>query len=257
MGRVESSKNFASIHNDYTFFQEHSTEAEQDLRSHLRYLLPLVKSGKKIRLLDFGCGDGLFSVRLLSRAGFDPHRLILSLVEPDSGYLRQAISRTQAFSIASASAWPSLPPEQQNSFDLVLANHVFYYVNDLEVTLRQILKALSVGGLFLMSMGGRENVLCQIVDRSFASIRKPMPYQLSENLERTLADMGKEFQKHRVNYEVIFPDLEENRLGMLRFMLGEHFSRMDQGEILKLFDPYAAAGHILIQTYHYQFVIRS
>lgn len=254
--RVDSRKEFASIHDDYAFFQEHSTEAEQDLRSHLNYLSPLVKSGKTISLLDFGCGDGLFSGWLLSRAGFEPQRLILSLVEPDAAYLRQAISRTRTFSSAFVSAWPSLTPELQNFFDLVLANHVLYYVSDLEETLEQILKALRGGGLFLISMGGSENVLNQIVDRSFAALKEPVPYYLSENLEMTLAGLGQEFQKHRIDYEVVFPDLEENRLKMLRFLLGEHFARMDQGEILPLFDPYAVAGRILIQTGHYQFIIR-
>lgn len=256
MDHVDSSKEFESIHDDYTFFQEHSTEAEQDLRSHLAYLLPLVKSGQIFRFLDFGCGDGLFTARLLSRSGFESQRLILSLVEPDAAYLRQAISRTQAFSLAPVSAWPSLPPEPQPAFDLVLANHVLYYVNDLEVTLRQILKALSAGGLFLISMGGSDNVLCQIVDRSFVSIEEPVPYHLSEDLEATLAAMGEEFQTRRLNYELTFPDLEENRIKMLRFLLGEHFSRMDRRTLLSLFDPYAARGRILIKTYHYQFVIR-
>lgn len=85
MGRFDSSKSFASIHihDDYAFFQEHSTEAEQDLRSHLAYLLPLVKSGKTVRLLDFGCGDGLFTARCGTEQSL-PTRLsdILPLAKP-------------------------------------------------------------------------------------------------------------------------------------------------------------------------------
>jgi SAM-dependent methyltransferase len=256
MGARDSSKNFGPIHHDYAFFQEHSTEAEQDLKSHLPYLLPLVQSGQPFRLLDFGCGDGLFLSWLLSRAGVDPRCLDLSLVEPDSGYLHQALTRLQAFTTASISGWPRLLPEQQNSFDLVLANHVFYYVNDLEEVLGQILKALTVNGLGLLSMAGRENVLLQITERSFASIKEPLPYHTAEDVETTLVSLGREFQKHRLDYALIFPDLEENRLKMLRFLLGEHVGRMDREEILKLFDAYAREGLISIQTGHCQFVIR-
>jgi SAM-dependent methyltransferase len=256
MDRVDSSKDFSPIRDDYAFFMEHSTEAAADLRGHLPYLAPLATSGKTIRLLDFGCGDGLFSSRLLSEARFDPQRLRLSLVEPDAGYLRQAISRVQPFSATSVSAWPSLPPDRQNSFDLALANHVFYYLRDLEETVRQILGTLTPGGLFLVSMGGRDNILCHINEQAFALIGETQPYHLSEDLEMALSGLGQEFEKHRLDYELIFPDLEENRLKVLRFLLAEHVIRMDRGKLLGLFDLYARNGHIVIQTCHYQFVMR-
>jgi trans-aconitate 2-methyltransferase len=256
MDHMSSSKNFDSIHDAYSFFMEHSTEAEQDLKSHLPYLSPLVQSGKTIRLLDFGCGDGLFSSRLLSRAGVDPHRLTLSLVEPDVGYLHQAATRLQTFSSTPVSAWTSLPSEQSHSFDLIVANHVLYYVNDLDQTLGQILNTLTVGGLFLISMGGSKNVLCHLINLAFASFDEPMPYYLAEDLEIVLGGRGLEFQRHEVNFELIFPDLEENRHKMCRFLLGEHFFRMNREEVLKLFDPYASAGRIVIRTCDCHFIIQ-
>ncbi|OGP73045.1 MAG: hypothetical protein A2Y80_07415, partial [Deltaproteobacteria bacterium RBG_13_58_19] len=204
---MDSSKQFDSIHDDYTFFEEHATEAEQDLHNYRPLLSPLAQSGKLIRLLDFGCGDGRFSVRFLSLSGFIPERLIISLVEPDAGYRQQATTLIQAFTATPVSAWPSLPAGRQDSFDLVLANHVFYYVNDLYETLGQILNSLTGGGLFLLSMAGGDNALLQLTDRCFASINQPMPYHQAEDVEATLAQLGQAFRKHKLHYELIFPDL--------------------------------------------------
>jgi SAM-dependent methyltransferase len=255
MDQITSRKEFDDIHEDYAFFMEHATEAEADLQNHLNYLGPLAKSGRTIRFLDFGCGNGLFLGWLLSRAEISPRRLILSLVEPDSEYLSQALGRTQAFALTNVSGWSSLPPDLPNKFDLILANHVLYYVNDLAETLGQLWEALAMGGLLLISMGGRKNALCDLVDCSFASLREPVPYHVSEDLEAALEGLGQDFQKYRVQYELNFPDLEDNRLKMIRFMVGEHFTRMDRGAILKLFDPYARDGRIVLQTWHYQYVL--
>jgi trans-aconitate methyltransferase len=257
MDNVESSKSFAPIHDDYAFFQEHSTEAEADLSSHLHYILPLVKSGKAIHLLDFGCGDGLFTHQLLARARFDPSRLNLSLVEPDSGYQHQARTRLQVFTSNPISSWPSIPPEQENSFDLILANHVLYYVKNLADILGQLLEAQDSDSCFLISMAGLENVLMQIIYLSFASLLEPMPYYQAEDIEITLVALKQQFQKKRIDYEVNFPDKEENRLKMFRFLLGENFERMDREKIVRLFDPYVVKRRIIIQTYHYQFVIKN
>jgi SAM-dependent methyltransferase len=256
MDDVKTSKNFVSLHDDYAFFQSHSTEAEQDIISHLSFLLPLVKAGRTINLLDFGCGDGYFLSQLLSRVEIDSNRLCLYLVEPDAGYRQQALSRIQSFSKTPVLAWSYLPSDRKDSFDLVLANHVLYYVNDIVEILEQVLESIKMGGLFIVTMGGSENALGKIIEQSFAMIEEPVPYHLAEELELILVGRGYKFQKHQVNYEVIFHDREENRFTMLHFLLGENIGRMDLEKLPKLFDQYALAGKIVIQTFHYQFVIQ-
>ncbi|MEW6387025.1 MAG: methyltransferase domain-containing protein [Thermodesulfobacteriota bacterium] len=255
MSSLDSSKQFDSIHDDYTFFEEHASEAEGDLQGYLPCVSPLAQSGQVVRLLDFGCGDGRFSVRFLSGAGFLPDKLTISLVEPDAGYRQQAATLTQAFTATPVSAWPALPAGREDSFDLVLANHVFYYVNELSETLGQILHSLTAGGLFLMSMAGSDNVLMKLIEASFSSLHQPMPYHRAEDVEATLAQLGQSFKKQEVHYQLIFPDLKENRLKILRFLLGDHFAQMEQRQILKLFDAYTREGRVVIQTFHYQYVI--
>jgi SAM-dependent methyltransferase len=234
----------------------HSTEAEQDLSHYLPFVRPLGAEGKSIRLLDFGCGGGEFSVRFIAAAGFPAEKLTIALVDPDEGYLKQAATRTQVHTTATVSAWPSLPPELKECFDLILANHVFYYVIDLDQTLRRVLNALAVGGLFLISMAGRKHDLVQLGERCFALINRPYPYHRSEDLEQSLARLGQAFQVYQVPVDLVFPDQEENRLKVLRFLLSDHFAQMDRREILKLFDAYSVDGSIVIQTFHNHYVIR-
>ncbi|MBM4285796.1 MAG: methyltransferase domain-containing protein [Deltaproteobacteria bacterium] len=250
-----SSKHFDAIHDEYAFFQQHSTEAEQDLRAHLPYLTSLAQSGPSIRLLDFGCGDGEFLGRLLAATEVPPPRLFLSLVEPDAGYLSQARSRIRVFTTHPVSAWPSLPPETPPRFDLILVNHVFYYVTDLVGTLKRLLEARAPEGRLLVSLAGRDNILSRIIDRSFASIREPAPYHFAEDLEKALASLRQPFRRRLLPYTMDFPDLESNRRMTARFLLGEHLSRMDWPHIMKLFDPYVKNGRVVIDTNHYHFVI--
>jgi len=256
MSGPDSRKRFDAIHDDYTFFEEHASEADQDLNHYLPHVRSLAQSGELVRLLDFGCGAGEFSVRFLSGAGLPPDRLTIALVEPDDVYRRQAVTRTQAFTTASVAAWPSLPTELQDYFHLVLSNHVLYYVIDLDATLKQILNSLTRGGLFLMALAGSQNVLMQFIERCFALLNQPLPYYRAEDVDVSLAKLGVAFQKYEVPYKLIFPDKEENRLKIMRFLLGNHFAQMDQRQILKLFDAHTAAGRIDINTFHYHYVIR-
>jgi SAM-dependent methyltransferase len=75
-------KDFGPIADDYAFFENHATEAEQDARAYLDRLRDVVPSEGVLRMLDFGCGTGTFTAQFLQRAGWPPERLQLTLVDP-------------------------------------------------------------------------------------------------------------------------------------------------------------------------------
>ncbi len=137
----------------------------------------------------------------------------------------------------------------------MLANHVFYYVLNLDKVLSDIFRALTTGGLFLTAIAGQKNTLIQFWNYCFALIGKTVPYHTAEDLEITLAKQGKVYRKQDIWYELIFPDSEENRLRILRFLLGSYFDEVPRQAMVDLFNPYAHAGRIVIQTVHEQFVI--
>lgn len=253
---VSSKKDFGPIQDDYLFFEKHATEASEDVRAYIPKVHGWLKEGSPIHMLDFGCGSGRFSSQFLAPAQFSPPRLWLSLVEPEPGYRQQAQEQLQAFTIHPVQAWPTLQPHLKVRFDLVLANHVFYYVPDLDEALAAIFNALNPSGLFLSSMAGKENILIQFMYQCFALIGKPFPYYIAEDVELALAKQNKVFDKQNLQYELAFPDRGENRLKIMRFLLGNYFDEVPRQAMMDLFTPYADAGRITIKTGHEHFVIR-
>lgn len=253
---VTGSKSFWPIHDDYLFFQEQSTEADEDLRSYMPHVHALATGSGSIRMLDFGSGSGRFTCQFLGLAGLPSDRLRLSLVEPDEEYRQQAIEQLQPFTVHPVQTWPALPPHSDACFDLVLANHVFYYVPDLDEVLASLLRALTPSGLFLAAMAGKRNTLIQFATYCFALINMPYPYHTAEDLEASLDMQGEVYRKQAMHYELAFPDAEENRLKVMRFLMADYFDEIPRQPMADLFSPYAQTGRIVIKTGHEQFVIQ-
>ena len=251
-----SSKYFDPIHDDYGFFLQHSTEAEADLRAYEPRLQGLSMGDKSIRMLDFGCGDGGFTVEFLVRSGWSPEQLWLSLVEPDATYRQQAVERLQTYIPRPVQAWPALPPHLDACFELILANHVLYFVPDLTGTLSAILRALATPGLFLSAMAGRGNGLAEFCHRCFELIGKPFPFWTSEDLEAALTSLGEAYSAEDVHYELAFADAEEHRLSIGRFLMGSDYDAVPRRAMLEGFDPYAYAGKIVMPLMHKHFMVR-
>src|SRR5262249_42604074 len=122
--RENPAKDFGPIADDYAFFEIHSTEAEQDARTHVDCLVGIVPAEETIRLLDFGCGSGTFTARFLDQAGWPPARVRLTLVEPAEGQRRRAVARLAGHTVHPVVDAATLPDGIAASFDVVLANHV-------------------------------------------------------------------------------------------------------------------------------------
>ena len=253
--RQTSRKPFEPIRDEYAFFQQHATETEEDIGAYLPHIHSMSMGDGPLRTLDFGCGDGGFTAALLGRAHVPPERLQLALVEPDDVYRHQAVEWLQPFTTQPVCAWPALPAHLHGCFDLVLANHVLYYVPDLHGTLSALLRTLATPGLFLAAMAGRANAMAQCCLRCFDLIGKPFPFRTSEDCEAALAGVGEAYGTEDVHYELAFPDAEENRLRMGRFLLGDDFHAVPRQAMLQCFDAYAHAGQITMQLVHKHFMI--
>lgn len=253
---AETTKDFGPIQDAYAFFVAHSDEDDRDLDAYAARLPAVAAAPAPLRFLDFGCGPGTFTERFLDRAGWTPDRLRIGLVEPVETYRTAAAERLRPRSTAPIEAVAALSPATAGVFDLVLANHVLYYVQGLHDVLAGILRAMAPGGSFLTAMAGRDNALIRIWIEAFGQIGRPVPYHTSEDLETTLHGLGLAYQRHEVRYRLDFDDTEPNRLQMLRFLLGEHLARMPLPGLLRLFDPHRAGDRIEIRTGHHQYGIR-
>ncbi len=270
-------KDFAPIADDYAFFEAHATEAEEDMRAYLPHLAGVAGPDGSVRMLDFGCGSGTFTAQFLQRVGWPLERLQLTLVEPVESARRQAVSRVTEFTamnVADSATWPpgsseprapgaadgtrSVPATRAGGagcFDLVLANHVFYYVPDLRGHLACLIEALSPSGRFLTAIAGGANALIEFWLAGFASIGREVPYDIAEEVEAALQELGAKYTKQPVPYELAFDDTEENRMKILRFLLSDHLRQMPHRMLLEMFDRYAREGRIEMRTFSEHFVV--
>lgn len=251
-----STKPFGPIRAEYTFFETHATEAAADLRAYAPYIHALAAENRPVRLLDFGCGEGRFSAQFLALLGLAPEQLWLSLVEPDARYRYQAVEQLQPFTAHPVRAWPDLPPDLDADVDLLLANHVLYYVPDLDYGLSALRRALAAPGLLLIAMGGQRHPLFQLLSQGFALMGKPVPFHSAEDLEEALVHQGEGYSKQEVHSVLTFLDSTANRERILRFLLGSDVPVGLRQPMQALFTPYAAAGTVTIPLVHEQFILQ-
>ena len=208
-------------------------------------------------MLDFGCGSGTFTARFLDEAGWPPERLRLTLVEPVEAARRQAVARLAGFTEAPAADSAALPAGLAGNFDIVLANHVFYYVADLRDQLARLIDALSSSGIFVTAIAARTNALIDFWIAGFRLLGREIPYNTAEDVEAALQELGANYQKQPVAYELTFPDTQENRMRIIRFLLADHLAQMPHRPLLDLFDQYSHAGRIDIRTASEHFTIHA
>jgi len=250
-------KDFGPIADDYAFFETHATEAEHDCRAYVERLVDIVPAAGPIRLLDFGCGSGTFTARFLERASWPPERLRLSLVDPVEAARREAVKAMAGYTRHPVIDSAILPDGMAGLFEIVLANHVLYYVPELHSQLAGLIDTLSPAGVFVTAIGSRTNALIQFWVAGFHWLGKEVPYHTSEDVEACLEQSGAAYRKQAVAYRLNFPDTEMNRMRILRFLFAEHLARIPHRPLLDLFDRHAHSGWVTIQTASDHFTVRS
>jgi SAM-dependent methyltransferase len=241
-------KDFGAIADDYSFFERHATEAREDVQAYAEELRGVVRPAGLVRMLDYGCGTGSFTARFLDELGWAPDRVALTLVEPVDAVKRQAVAR-----LAGRTAWrlvdaKALPARDGGKYDLILANHVFYYVPDLRGELAKLIGLLSESGVIVTAIAGRTNALIEFWTAAFRYLGREVPYNVAEDLEAALQELGANYAKRSVEYELAFDNTEENRLRILRFLLADYLPVLPREFLFGLFDRYARGGRIEIRT---------
>lgn len=240
-------KDFDAIADDYVFFETHATEPERDARAYAEQLQGFA-SGGPINMLDFGCGSGNFTTRLLKQMNWPPERLQLTIIEPADAVRKLAVERLAEFTAKPIADSASLPLGLEGRFDLVLANHVFYYVPELKNRLQSLIATLAPSGMFLTAIAARSNLLIEFWLVGFALLGKQVPYHVSEDVEAALQALGANYEKTQVPYELTFPDTKENRMKIIRFLLADHIAAMPLEPLMPIFDKHCRDGMIEMRT---------
>ena len=110
-----------------------------------------------LRILELGCGDGTLWTENLSLI---PEDISVTLSDISSGMLRDA--RRAIGSSDTRFAFRAFDckkiPYKDESFDLVIANHVLFYCDDIPAVLKEVCRVLSPGGHFLCSAYGKAHM---------------------------------------------------------------------------------------------------
>ena len=110
-----------------------------------------------IRILELGCGDGTLWTDSLSLL---PEDISITLSDISSGMLRDA--RRAIGSSDTRFAFRAFDcrkiPCKDESFDLVIANHVLFYCDDIPAVLKDVRRVLAPGGRFLCSAYGKAHM---------------------------------------------------------------------------------------------------
>jgi hypothetical protein len=182
-----SQKSFDPILGDYAFFEAHSTEAARDLEAYAGHLQGFADTHSFIRMLDFGGGTGSFTSAFLRRAAWSPDHLFLTLVEPGEQARQEALKALRPFTTHPMAHFPALPENLDPGFDLILANHVLYYVSGLTRTIDRLLRNLLIitslfdGGSF--SLG---RCCASVTEPRLCSFGAPRPREKSLSPKREL-----------------------------------------------------------------------
>lgn len=241
----ESKKAFSDIRDDYTFFERHSTESQAVTAALHPLILKALNSSTPIHLLDFGSGPGGFTEQLLKKLDLSPESLILTLVEPDLTYLEQAQLRLQKYSATPITASTRIETIAFSSADVIITNHVLYYVSNIESTLKELLFRLKPNGTLFATMASEDNALIKGWSHCFSVHSEAVPYFRLNDLIKILNKMGLRYEQYGLISEVTFVDTLEYRTSLLRFLTGTHYKNLLKKEEMLIFlDAYKVDGII-------------
>lgn len=115
---------------------------------------------KEIRILELGCGNGSFWIENADRI---PTKASIVLTDKSNGMISDARrnigSDDKRFKYDTMDCDVSPFPYADNSFDIVMANHVMFYCEDINQTLGEIKRVLKEDGVFLCSTYGAKHMI--------------------------------------------------------------------------------------------------
>ncbi|MBA2117035.1 class I SAM-dependent methyltransferase [Bremerella alba] len=251
-----AAKDFGAIETDYAFFMSHATEAKSDVQEYARQLARFADNRSVVHLLDFGCGTGEFSRQLLETLAWPTASLYLTLFEPVDHQQETAAERLSRFSDHAIASLGEASYDQRPTFDIILSNHVLYYAEDLGQTVAQLLERLHPEGKMLLAIAGSENALIKLWKVGFGLLDQPIPFYIAQDVETILAVHNVCVDNSPSHYQLRFPDSEENRWKILRFLFGDYLRQIPREKLLEEFDPYVRQDHIEINTFSEHFVVQ-
>lgn len=166
-----------------------------------------------MRILEIGCGDGSFWTINADKLPSNIHIILSDISEGMIRDARREIGSTDGrYSFANFDCHKI--PYPQNSFDLVIANHVLFYCMDISTVFEEVYRVLKPGGHFICSTYSEKHMaeISQLVtdfdDRIVLSADKLYEQFGLDNGAEQLRHHFKETELRRYQDELIVPDAD-------------------------------------------------
>ncbi|MBP3451460.1 MAG: methyltransferase domain-containing protein [Agathobacter sp.] len=152
-------------------------------------VLPYIaEKSKTVHILELGCGEGSLWTENLSRLPENVHVTVSDISEGMIRDVRRNIGSDERFSYECFDCHKI--PAQANTYDIVIANHLLFYCEDMAQVCSEVKRVLKDGGVFLCSTYGTAHMqeITHLVQKFDSRI-----ILAAENLyERFGLDNGKE-----------------------------------------------------------------
>lgn len=121
------------------------------------YFFDQINLKEKMKILELGCGDGSLWVKNYEKL---PKDIDITLTDFSSGMLKDAknnlVERQKRFKFKIVDA--EAIPYKDQTFDVVIANHMLYHVNDIDKAFSEIYRVLKKDGIFYAATVGKNHM---------------------------------------------------------------------------------------------------
>jgi SAM-dependent methyltransferase len=243
-----STKSFHGLEDDYAFFEASVTEREGTLRAWEPWLSKLRRRSGPLRILDFGCGTGSFTIDVLNLLGRRSEDLFLTFVEPDERSGGAAQERFRIKDFGGLVRWDNGLEFGDQKFDLVFSHHVLYYVPDLRPVLLELKRTLAEDGLILVVVGDDESGPGRLQNQVLGQAGLRSPYRSGIEVQRQFFEVFPDAGVAPFQTELKMEDTLENRESIMRFLVGEFGKRVSWEYALSVFDAFSDGSRITVPS---------
>lgn len=152
-----------------------------------------IKENSKI--LELGCGNGLMWDEKYEELPKDVHLILSDFSSGMCDLVREKQKNHQNVEVKQIDIQNI--PYEDNSFDIVIANHMLYHVEDVEKAIEEVYRILKPRGIFYASTLG-VNGFQKYLNQKFREFNKKMDFFNIENWSFTLKN-GKDVLKKKFN----------------------------------------------------------
>lgn len=190
--------------------EQYQTSNNLDVRSYLhskystnnygwmKWLFDNMNFKHSCRVLELGCGNGALWSNNLYRVGSDWD---IVLTDFSQGMLETAKDKINDIRFSFFKVDAQEIPFADDTFDIVIANHMLYHIPDRKKAIAEIKRVLKSGGSFYASTLGIKNMIemSELVNNFDARIEYPMTSEIiSFNLENGTEEIAEFFREVRV-----------------------------------------------------------